>query len=209
MEAVNGLITLPEAPFVGNFAGDTEAVDWALLWLPEGGELLTESYVNLIPTMQGRHPRQRPASGAAGRDARVLRIPQYSAARREAVGGGYLGSLRLRAVGEDAGSAVRRADQRASLVAPVRGLRFRRGERRLQPVAEPERSGGGTAGRAGDLQRPAPSARRQESGAQEADQRAGAAGQAGGLHLAGSGHDRTVPGGRGLGGRIGQAGAGS
>ena len=42
-----------EAPFVGNFAGDTEAVDWALLWLPEGGELLTESYVNLIPTMQG------------------------------------------------------------------------------------------------------------------------------------------------------------
>lgn len=53
MEAVNGLITLPEAPFVGNFAGDTEAVDWALLWLPEGGELLTESYVNLIPTMQG------------------------------------------------------------------------------------------------------------------------------------------------------------
>ena len=53
MEAVNGLITLPEKAFVGNFAGDTEAVDWALLWLPEGGELLTESYVNLIPTMQG------------------------------------------------------------------------------------------------------------------------------------------------------------
>ena len=28
-------------------------MDWALLWLPEGGELLTESYVNLIPTMLG------------------------------------------------------------------------------------------------------------------------------------------------------------
>ncbi|MCD1127560.1 DNA topoisomerase IV subunit B [Jinshanibacter sp. LJY008] len=53
MEAVNGLITLPEKPFVGAFAGDTEAVDWALLWLPEGGEVLNESYVNLIPTMQG------------------------------------------------------------------------------------------------------------------------------------------------------------
>ncbi|WP_241569447.1 DNA topoisomerase IV subunit B [Rosenbergiella collisarenosi] len=52
-EAVNGLPTLPEDPFVGVFAGETEAVDWALLWLPEGGELLTESYVNLIPTMQG------------------------------------------------------------------------------------------------------------------------------------------------------------
>lgn len=53
MEAVNGLMTLPTTPFVGNFASDTEAVDWALLWLPEAGELLTESYVNLIPTMQG------------------------------------------------------------------------------------------------------------------------------------------------------------
>ncbi|ONF73216.1 DNA topoisomerase IV subunit B [Salmonella enterica subsp. enterica serovar Typhimurium] len=52
-EAVNGLPTLPEKPFIGNFNGETEAVDWALLWLPEGGELLTESYVNLIPTMQG------------------------------------------------------------------------------------------------------------------------------------------------------------
>lgn len=52
-EAVNGLITLPEQPFVGQFVGENEAIDWALLWLPEGGELLTESYVNLIPTMQG------------------------------------------------------------------------------------------------------------------------------------------------------------
>ncbi|AIJ08401.1 MULTISPECIES: DNA topoisomerase IV subunit B [Edwardsiella] len=53
MESVNGLVTLPEQPFTGAFASDTEAVDWALLWLPEGGELLTESYVNLIPTPQG------------------------------------------------------------------------------------------------------------------------------------------------------------
>ncbi|HGJ5867204.1 DNA topoisomerase IV subunit B [Arsenophonus nasoniae] len=53
MEAVNGLVTLPEKAFVGNFAGQLEMVDWALLWLPECGELLTESYVNLIPTAQG------------------------------------------------------------------------------------------------------------------------------------------------------------
>lgn len=52
-EAVNGLETLPETPFIGDFKGDTEAVSWALLWLPEGGELLGESYVNLIPTIQG------------------------------------------------------------------------------------------------------------------------------------------------------------
>lgn len=52
-EAVNGFETLPEKPFVGQFKGSTEAVSWALLWLPEGGELIAESYVNLIPTVQG------------------------------------------------------------------------------------------------------------------------------------------------------------
>lgn len=52
-EAVNGFESLPEKPFVGEFKGSTEAVSWALLWLPEGGELIAESYVNLIPTVQG------------------------------------------------------------------------------------------------------------------------------------------------------------
>ena len=52
-EAVNGFETLPEKPFVGEFKGSKEAVSWALLWLPEGGELIAESYVNLIPTVQG------------------------------------------------------------------------------------------------------------------------------------------------------------
>lgn len=52
-EAVQQLIALPEQPFVGKFSATTEAVEWALLWLPEGGELVTESYVNLIPTAQG------------------------------------------------------------------------------------------------------------------------------------------------------------
>jgi topoisomerase IV subunit B len=45
--------TLPGEPFVGSFSGKTEAVEWAVQWLPEGGELITESYVNLIPTTQG------------------------------------------------------------------------------------------------------------------------------------------------------------
>ena len=52
-EAVNGFETLPEKPFVGEFKGSKEAVSWALLWLQEGGELIAESYVNLIPTVQG------------------------------------------------------------------------------------------------------------------------------------------------------------
>ncbi|MEQ8313619.1 MAG: DNA topoisomerase IV subunit B [Gammaproteobacteria bacterium] len=44
---------LPEEPFVGSVQGNEEAVDWALQWLPEGGEGIGESYVNLIPTPQG------------------------------------------------------------------------------------------------------------------------------------------------------------
>lgn len=48
-----GWEVLPATPFVGSFAAETEAVDWALQWLPEGGDLTQESYVNLIPTPQG------------------------------------------------------------------------------------------------------------------------------------------------------------
>ncbi|NCF19915.1 MAG: DNA topoisomerase IV subunit B [Haliea sp.] len=44
---------IPEEPFVGSFSGSNEGVDWALQWLPEGGEVIAESYVNLIPTSQG------------------------------------------------------------------------------------------------------------------------------------------------------------
>lgn len=44
---------LPATIFTGHFAATTEEVDWALVWLPEGGEALMESYVNLIPTAQG------------------------------------------------------------------------------------------------------------------------------------------------------------
>ncbi len=44
---------VPDPPFVGRLQGEHEAVEWALAWLPEGGEAVTESYVNLIPTPQG------------------------------------------------------------------------------------------------------------------------------------------------------------
>ncbi len=44
---------LPEKPFAASFSGPTDAVDWAIQWLPEGGEIIAESYVNLIPTAQG------------------------------------------------------------------------------------------------------------------------------------------------------------
>ncbi|MBS0288243.1 MAG: DNA topoisomerase IV subunit B [Proteobacteria bacterium] len=44
---------LPEQPFEGHFAGEAETASWALSWMPEGGEILAESYVNLIPTALG------------------------------------------------------------------------------------------------------------------------------------------------------------
>ena len=47
---------LPAEPFVGHFKGDDGEVDWAIVWLPAGGEPTMESYVNLIPTTQdGTH----------------------------------------------------------------------------------------------------------------------------------------------------------
>lgn len=53
-DAVKGYETLPrDNPFVGKFSGNHEAADWAVMWLPEGGDMITESYVNLIPTAQG------------------------------------------------------------------------------------------------------------------------------------------------------------
>lgn len=52
-ESLSGQTYLPEEPFTGSFKGNTEMVDWALAWLPEGGEATAESYVNLIPTIQG------------------------------------------------------------------------------------------------------------------------------------------------------------
>ncbi|MCP8900642.1 DNA topoisomerase IV subunit B [Gilvimarinus xylanilyticus] len=48
-----GFEVIPAQAFVGEFSGSTEGASWAVQWLPEGGELIQESYVNLIPTAQG------------------------------------------------------------------------------------------------------------------------------------------------------------
>ena len=45
--------TMPLEPFTESMAGQNEAVDWSVTWLVDSGELVTESYVNLIPTAQG------------------------------------------------------------------------------------------------------------------------------------------------------------
>ena len=51
--ALRGWEVLPLEPFIGNFSAENEAAEWAVQWLPDAGELVQESYVNLIPTSQG------------------------------------------------------------------------------------------------------------------------------------------------------------
>jgi len=53
LEEIGGGELLPTEPFSGALAGNKEAVDWALAWQVNGGQTVTESYVNLIPTTQG------------------------------------------------------------------------------------------------------------------------------------------------------------
>jgi topoisomerase-4 subunit B len=53
LDALGDLPIVPEEPFMGAMEGNSEAAAWAVVWLPEGGEGPTESYVNLIPTAQG------------------------------------------------------------------------------------------------------------------------------------------------------------
>jgi len=52
-EELAGCELLPPEPFLESMKGDHEAAEWAVHWLPEAGELVTESYVNLVPTIQG------------------------------------------------------------------------------------------------------------------------------------------------------------
>ena len=53
LDMLSGFELLPARPFMNSLQGEQEAVDWAVVWLPQGGDSITESYVNLIPTSQG------------------------------------------------------------------------------------------------------------------------------------------------------------
>lgn len=53
LDALNGLDFLPTEPFLGVVNGGDQRAEWAVVWLTAKSELLTESYVNLIPTPQG------------------------------------------------------------------------------------------------------------------------------------------------------------
>ena len=52
-ESLDGGEWLPDEPFTGSVEGEQEGVDWAVAWRTDGGTRVEESYVNLIPTLQG------------------------------------------------------------------------------------------------------------------------------------------------------------
>ena len=52
-EQLGGAEALPSQAFVHAAEGNQEAAEWAIRWVTDGGDLITESYVNLIPTAQG------------------------------------------------------------------------------------------------------------------------------------------------------------
>ncbi|MCD6055271.1 MAG: topoisomerase subunit [Gammaproteobacteria bacterium] len=53
MQGIGDHETVLTSPFIGSFAADSEEADWAAHWLVDAKEQLTESYVNLIPTISG------------------------------------------------------------------------------------------------------------------------------------------------------------
>ncbi|STG50259.1 topoisomerase IV subunit B [Escherichia coli] len=129
------------------------------------GELLTESYVNLIPTMQGGTHVNGLRQGLldAMREFCEYRniLPRGVKLSAEDIWDrcAYVLSVKMQDP-QFAGQTKERLSSR-QCAAFVSGVV----KRCLHPVAEPERSGGGAAGGDGDFQRPAPYACGQKSGA--------------------------------------------
>lgn len=53
LESLQGMDILPSELWTGSFKGESEVVDWAVAWDRNGQVQIAESYVNLIPTIQG------------------------------------------------------------------------------------------------------------------------------------------------------------
>ncbi len=53
LDQIGHVECIPLQPFTGNMESAGEAAEWALVWADEVKEVVTESYVNLVPTPQG------------------------------------------------------------------------------------------------------------------------------------------------------------
>ena len=115
IERLENAALLPEEPFSASLSGGREVAEWAFAWLAEDGlETVGESYVNLIPTVEGGTHVNGLRAGItdAVREFYEFRnlVP-----RGVKLAGGRLGPVRLRAVGQDVRAAVRGPDQAARI----------------------------------------------------------------------------------------------
>lgn len=53
LENVRSATMYPNEPFKGDMLGTDEEASWAVVWVPDQPEVFQESYVNLVPTIQG------------------------------------------------------------------------------------------------------------------------------------------------------------
>ncbi|QJC30822.1 DNA topoisomerase IV subunit B [Enterobacteriaceae endosymbiont of Macroplea appendiculata] len=53
MNSTKQHVTVPDQPFIGHYHSNIKQLDWAVLWIPNNNYCITESYVNLIPTIYG------------------------------------------------------------------------------------------------------------------------------------------------------------
>jgi topoisomerase-4 subunit B len=112
-QALDGLPSVPEPPFVGSMESDNEAASLGRHLAAGGRRPGHRELRQPDPDRAGRYPRQRPAHRADRGGARVLRVPQPAAARRQAGAGGRLGAGQLDLSVKLVRSAVLRPDQGA------------------------------------------------------------------------------------------------
>ena len=177
--------TVPAQPFCYGAQGNHEAVDWALVWISDGGELVTESYVNLIPTPLGGTHVNGLRSGLTEAMKEFCEFRDLLPRGLKLTGEDLWDQCSYVLVGEARRSAVFRADERAVVVATVGSVHFGRVERRVQHLVERTPAGRRQDRRDRDPQRAAAPAGREEGRTQEDHGGSRAAGQTRGLLGAG------------------------
>ena len=133
--ALQGAECVLSTPFSHSAAGNSEAVDWALTWVVDGGETPRRSRTStLIPTPQGGTHVNGLRSGLTDALKEFCEFRDLLPTRREADRRRSLGAVRLRAVGKTGGPAVCRSDQGEAVVQAI-GDVCRRGLQKMRSAS--------------------------------------------------------------------------
>ncbi len=197
---------LPAETFYGQRDIDGGSLDWAFAWVLESEHGITESYVNLIPTVEGGTHVNGLRSGAADavREFCEFRnlVPRGLKLTPEDVWDGvsFVLSMKMREP-QFAGQTKEKLSSRESA-----GIVQGGDQGCLRPVAESASRSGRENRHAGHRECTATLQGQPENRAQAHRGRSRAARQARRLREPGPGARRTLPGGGRFGGRFGQAG---